>query len=53
MEDLSPRLLRLSVRKKAPHLLMSFSLAGLDEQSALLLLSSLQDLAQTVAPGGR
>ena len=53
VEDLSPRLLRLSLGKKAPHLLVSLSLAGLDEQSALLLLSSLQDLAQTVAPGGR
>ena len=53
VEDLSPRLLRLSLSKKAPHILASLSLAGLDEQSALLLLSSLQDLAQTVAPGGR
>ncbi|HID61517.1 MAG TPA: hypothetical protein EYP49_02045 [Anaerolineae bacterium] len=53
IEDLSPRLLRLSLSKKAPHLLVSLSLAGLDEQSALLLLSSLQDLARTVAPGGR
>ena len=49
VKDLSPRLLRLSLSKKAPHLLVSLSLAGLDEQSALLLLSSLQDLA----PGGR
>ena len=49
VEDLSPRLLRLSLSKKAPHLLVSLSLAGLDEQSALLLFSSLQDLA----PGGR
>ena len=53
VEDLSPRLLRLSLNKKAPHLLVSLSLAGLDEQSALLILSSLQDLAQTVVPGGR
>jgi hypothetical protein len=53
VEDLSPRLLRLSLSKKAPHLLVSLSLAGLDEQSALLLLSSLQDLAQTITPGGR
>jgi len=53
VEDLSPRLLRLSLSKKAPHLLVSLSLARLDEQSALLLLSSLQDLAQTVTPGGR
>lgn len=53
VEDLSPRLLRLSLGRKAPHLLVSLSLAGLDEQSALLLLSSLQDLAQTVAPGRR
>jgi hypothetical protein len=50
--DLSPRLLRLSLSKKAPHFLVGLSLAGLDEQSAPLLLSSLQDLAQTVAPGG-
>ncbi len=49
VEDLSPCLLRLSLSKKAPHLLVSLSLAGLDEQSVLLLLSSLQDLA----PGGR
>jgi len=53
IEDLSPRLLRLSLSKKAPHLLVNLSLADLDEQSALLLLSSLRDLAQTVAPGGR
>jgi hypothetical protein len=53
VDNLSPRLLRLSLSKKAPHLLVSLSLAGLDEQSALLLLSSLQDLAQTVTPGGR
>ena len=53
VEDLSPRLLRLSLSKKAPHLLVNLSLAGLDEQSTLLLLSSLQDLAQAVASGGR
>jgi hypothetical protein len=53
VEDLSPRLLRLSLSKKAPHLLVNLSLAGLDEQSALVLLSSLLDLAQTVGPGGR
>lgn len=52
VEELSPRLLRLSLSKKAPHLLVSLSLAGIDEQSALLLLSSLQDLAQTVTPSG-
>ncbi len=52
VEDLSPRLLRLSLNKKAPHLLVSLSLAGLDEQSALLLLSSLRDLAQVVTPSG-
>ncbi len=52
VEELSPRLLRLSLSKKAPHLLVSLSLAGLDEQSALLLLSSLQDLAQVVTPSG-
>ncbi len=51
VEELNPRLLRLSLSKKAPHLLVSFSLTGLDEQSALLLFSSLQKLAQTV--GGR
>jgi len=49
LEDLSPRLLRLSLSKKAPHLLVSLSLAELDEQSALLLSASLQELAQTVA----
>ena len=53
MEDLSPHLLRLSLSKKTPHLLVSLSLAGLDEQSALLLLSSLQNLAQTAAPSNR
>ena len=52
VEDLSPRLLRLSLNKKAPHLLVSLSLAGLDEQPALLLLSALQDLAQTVTSSG-
>ena len=52
VEGLSPRLLRLSLSKKAPHLLLNLSLAGLDERSALLLLSSLQDLAQIVARGG-
>jgi len=48
VDNLSPRLLRLSLSKKAPHLLVSLSLAGLDEQSALLLFSSLKDLAQAV-----
>lgn len=52
VEDLSPRLQRLSLSKKAPHLLVSLSLAGLDEQTTLLILSSLQDLAQSVAPSG-
>jgi len=52
VEGLSPRLLRLSLSKKAPHLLLNLSLAGLDERSALLLLSSLQDLAQAVASSG-
>jgi hypothetical protein len=52
LESLSPRLLRLSLSKKAPHLLVSLSLAGLDEQSALLLFSSLKDLAQAVTPSG-
>jgi hypothetical protein len=52
VEGLSPRLLRLSLSKKAPHLLVSLSLAGLDEQSALLLLSSLQNLAQAITPSG-
>ncbi len=50
VEDLSPRLLRLSLSKKDPHLLVSLSLAGLDEQSALLMLSSLQELAQAITP---
>jgi hypothetical protein len=52
VEGLSPRLLRLSLSKKAPHLLLNLSLAGLDERSALLLLSSLQDLAQAIASSG-
>jgi len=52
VEDLGPRLLRLSLGKKAPHILVSLSLAGIDEQSALLMLSSLQDLAQAVTPSG-
>ena len=53
LEDLGPRLLRLSLRRKAPHLLVNLSLAGLDEQSALLLFSSVRDLAQAAASGGR
>jgi hypothetical protein len=53
LEDLGPRLLRLSLSKKAPHLLVNLSLADLDEESGLLLLSSLRDLAQTVTGGGR
>jgi hypothetical protein len=53
VEELCPRLFRLSLSKKAPHLMASLSLAGLDEQAALSLLSSLQGLAQTVAPGDR
>ncbi|NIN64498.1 MAG: hypothetical protein GTO63_07305 [Anaerolineae bacterium] len=53
VEDLRPRLVRLSLSKKAPHLLVNLSLADLDEESALLLLSCLRDLAQTVAGGGR
>lgn len=48
LEDLGPRLLRLSLSKKYPHLLVSLSLAGLGEQSAFLMLSSLHELAQTV-----
>jgi len=52
VEGLSPRLLRLSLSKQPPHLLLNLSLAGLDERSALLLLSSLQDLAQAVASSG-
>jgi len=52
VEDLSPRLLRLSLSKKDPHFLVTLSLAGLDEQSALFLLSSLRDLAQVVTPSG-
>jgi hypothetical protein len=50
VEELSHRLLRLSLSKKAPHMLVSLSLAGLDEQSAALLISSLQNLAQAVTP---
>jgi hypothetical protein len=50
VEGLSPRLLRLSLSKKDPHLLVSLSLAGVDEQSALFLLSSLKDLALAVMP---
>jgi len=53
VEDLSPRLLRLSLSKKDPHLLVTLSLAGVDEQAALFLLSSLRDLAQVVTPSGR
>ena len=53
LESLSPRLLRLSLSKKAPHVLVSLSLAGLDEQSAVLLVSSLQDLAQAVTRSSR
>jgi hypothetical protein len=47
VESLGPCLLRLSLSKKAPHLMGNLSLAG-DEQSARLLLPSLQDLAQAV-----
>jgi hypothetical protein len=50
LESLSPHLIRLSLSKKAPHLLVSLSLAGLDGQSALFLFSSLKDLAQAVTP---
>ncbi len=50
VEGLGSCLLRLSLSKKDPHLLVSLSLAGLDEQSALLILSFLQDLAQAVTP---
>ncbi|MBM4465891.1 MAG: hypothetical protein FJ014_10120 [Chloroflexi bacterium] len=52
VEGLSPRLLRLSLSKKDPHLLVSLSLAGVDEQSALLFLSYLKDLAQAITPSG-
>jgi len=52
VEGLSPRLLRLSLSKQPPHLLLNLSLSGLDERSALLLLSSLQGLAQAVASSG-
>ena len=48
LEGFSPRLLRLSLSKKTPHLLVSLSLAKLDEPSARLLFSSLQELARTV-----
>ena len=53
LDDLDPRLLRLSLSKKSPHLLVSLSLAGLDEQAALLLFASLQELAQTVTSRDR
>jgi hypothetical protein len=53
VENLSARLLRLSLSKKDPHLLVSLSLAGLDGQSALFLFSSLKDLAQAVTPSDR
>jgi hypothetical protein len=53
VEDLSPRLVRLSLSTKAPHLFANASLAGLDQKSALLLLTSLRDLAQAAAPGRR
>jgi len=53
LEDLSPRLVRLSLSKKDPHLVANLSLAGLDQESALLLLSSLRDLAKAAAPGSR
>jgi len=52
VEGLSPRLLRLSISKKESHLLVNLSLAGIDERLALLLLSSLQDLAQAIASSG-
>jgi hypothetical protein len=52
VEGLSPRLLRLSLSKKDPHLLVSLSLAGVDEQSASLMLSSLQALAQAITLSG-
>jgi hypothetical protein len=53
VEGLSPRLMRLSLSKKAPHMLVSLSLAGLDERSALSMLSSLWALAQVVTSSGR
>ncbi len=53
VQDLSPRLVRLSLSKKAPHLLANLSLAGLDQQSVALLISSLRDVAQAIAPGRR
>jgi hypothetical protein len=53
VKRLSPSLLRLSLSNKAPHFLVSLSLAGLDEQSALLLFSYLQDLAQAVTGSSR
>ncbi len=53
LKDLGPRLVRLSLGRKAPHLLANLSLAGLDQESALLLLSSLRELAQAIAPGTR
>jgi len=53
VENISARLVRLSLSEKAPHLLANLSLAGLDQESALLLLSSLRDLAKAAAPGSR
>lgn len=53
IEGLGPRLLRLSLSKKDPHLLVSLSLAGLNERSAPFLFSSLKDLAQAVTPISR
>jgi hypothetical protein len=52
VENLSPRLVRLSLSKKDPHLVANLSLAGLDRESALLLLSSLRDLAQAAGRSG-
>jgi hypothetical protein len=53
VEDLSPRLVRLSLSKKAPHVLANLSMAGMDEQTVALVLSSLRNVAQTVASGRR
>lgn len=48
VENLSPHLLRLSLSRKDPHLLVSLSLAKVDEQSVLILLAYLQELTQAV-----
>ncbi len=53
LQDPTPRLVRLSLSKKVPHLLANLSLAGVDEETVTLLISSVRDLAQAVAPTRR